>query len=249
MKKAKKKGMHPAVAVGFLVLAGGFAAKTMLGGGAGQPAVGATGGTMAPASDAADAPAEPPSGDSIHWRDLLAVHGSYDKKVPVRVAFSTLAELTHAAPVPIGETQPVAGARWTGADPPAIHVGVVMISAASRRAVIDGRVVGIGDPIGDARVGSIERDVVILKMGERALTYDFDNEYPREFRSEQTLREQERARQAAEAAAAAANPEPAKADETMQVVDKAVEAIGGGHKADTKSAGKSAAKKPLEEGK
>jgi len=234
VKKAKKKGLHPAVAVGFLVLAGGFAAKTMFGAAVGPAAGGATVDASAPVADPAAAPAEQPGSPTSVWQDLLAVHGSFDRKTAVRVAFSTLAELKGVSPAPFGETVPGERGRWTGEDPPTIHVGVVMVSAASRRAVIDGRVVGIGDKVGNTVVAAIERDVVILQMGERQLTYDFDNDYPREFRAEQALREQEGAQQAADEAAAAANP-------------AAAETKAGDGK--TPHAGKTAAKKPLEEGK
>jgi len=226
MKKVKKKkGLHPAVAVGFLVVAAGVAANSFLGG--------ANGPTLSVASDIPEAAAEPQDGavgEPIAWQDLLAVHGSYDRKTPVRLAFSALVELQNAAPAPSGETRPIAAGRWTGADPPAIHVGVVMISAGSRRAVIDGRVVGIGDPLGGTTIAAIERDVVTLKMGEQLLTYDFDNEYPREFRPEQTRREQERAQQAAEEDGKAADVK-----DGGEAIDKRLE--------------QSAAKKPPEEPK
>lgn len=244
MKKVKKKkGLHPAVAVGIFVVAAGFAAKSFLGmaNGPAPSVVGDTASAPAEAAATTAAPADGPDCETIAWKDLLAVHGSYDRKAPVRLAFSTLAELEHVAPAPSGETRPIAAGRWTGVDPPAIHVGVVMISAAARRAVIDGRVVGVGDPIGDTTIAAIERDVVTLKMGAQLLTYDFDDAYPREFRSEQSLREVERAQKAAEEAAAAA-----RTDQPASVDDKAAGQKDGGATID-KLLEQSAAKKPPEE--
>lgn len=239
-KTKKKKGLHPAVAVVFLVLAGGYAGKSVfdqLGG----PAPGPGAGAAAPAGTVDVAAASGPAPDAAVFCDLLAVHGSYDRKIPVRLAFSTAADAGQPAPSPLGETAPVAApGRWVGADPPAVQLGVVMISDGSRRAVIDGRVVGVGDPVQNASVVAIEQKVVTLKMGERLLTYDFDDRYPREFRGEQALREQERARQAAEAASAAAPEAAPKAGD-------------GKDGKDGKTAGDAAqqnvAKKTVEEGK
>lgn len=192
MKKARKKGLNPVVAVLFLVVSGGIAAHQLLGGGslgARLPALVGGGGdptAMPPDENAvADASATP----QIPWRDLLAVHGSFDRRTAVRRAFSLLADVASTtAAAPGGESQPVETGRWTGADPPSLQLGVVMLSESSRRAVLGGRVVGVGDVVSDGRITAIERGTVTVKWASRTLTYDLDGPFPREFRAEQQRR-------------------------------------------------------------
>jgi len=191
VKKAKKKGLNPIVAVLFLVISGGIAARQMIGiGGLGASLPQLVGGdadllSMPPDEDAT---ADGAPADQVQWHDLLAVHGSFDRKAPVRMAFSVLADSASTAAAPGGEMQRVEAGRWIGEDPPTLQLGVVMLSESSRRAVLGGRVVGIGDAIAEGRITAIERGTVSLKWGGRTLTYDLDGPLPREFRAEQQRR-------------------------------------------------------------
>lgn len=184
MKKAQKKGLHPVVAVLFLLVSGGIAAKQFAGGGI---SVGGLG--LAPAGSADDELAldgeqEQTTASAVRWRDLLAVHGSYGREAPVRMAFAALEAATARPAAPAGETRPVADGRWVGEDPPSLQLGVVMVSAGSRRAVVGGRVVGVGDALGGGTVTSIERGHLVLSWSGRSLTYDLGDPQPREFREE-----------------------------------------------------------------
>lgn len=194
MKKGKqKKGMNPVVAVLFLVVSGGVAARQLLGPtGLGDALPSLVGGG---AADALPLGAEDSQGEKVaepvQWTDLLAVHGSYDRTRPVRVAFSTLAELAAVAAAPGGETMASDAARWRGDDPPSLRLGVVMISAASRRAVLGGQIVGIGDAVAAGKVVAIEAGTVVLRWQDKNLTYDLDGAQPREFRAEYQRRQAE----------------------------------------------------------
>jgi hypothetical protein len=128
---------------------------------------------------------EPPPGI-----DLLVQHGSWNPATSVRMAFATVVADAAAvlAAAPAGEVAGPANTQWIGVDPPSMHVGVVMVGDAVRRAVVDGLVVGLGDSIGRALIVAIERDYVVATWGGRRLTYDFDNEHPREFRAEMQRR-------------------------------------------------------------
>lgn len=182
MKKAKKKakkGVHPAVAVLFLCVSAAVAARQLMGGG-GSPLLG-----TGPVDDAMPQDSvESGVTDAVHCGDLLFAHGSFDASKLVRVAFSALPQAAQAAAAPSVETRPLELGVWVGEDPPVLQLGVVMVSEASRRAVLGGRVVGIGDQIDKGEVMAIERGSVMLRWNGRVLTYDLEEQYPREFRSE-----------------------------------------------------------------
>jgi hypothetical protein len=197
--RARKKRLHPGVAVAMLAVALAVAGRAWFGGGAGAgTAPGAQqddelpldGGEALPES-AGDAPAR--------TSDLLAIHGSWPAGRAVRLAFSSRAADGGSAPAaaPAGEIMPSGTSLWQGTDPPALRLGVVMVSADARRAVLDGNVVGVGDVLGDVRIATIDRGAVTVEWGRRHLTYDLEDDAPREFRAE-------RARRAARAAAAGA---------------------------------------------
>lgn len=184
MRKAKKKkGINPVVAVLFLGMSAAVAARQLLGGG--EIAILGTGqAEEAMPSDGAPAQVE----DAVNCGDLLLAHGSFDHTKPVRVAFSTLAQVAQVAAAPGGETRSADFGAWSGDDPPMLQLGVVMVSEASRRAVLGGRVVGIGDKIDAGEVMAIERGSVMVRWKGRVLTYDLEEQYPREFRSEMVRR-------------------------------------------------------------
>jgi hypothetical protein len=127
--------------------------------------------------------AGPDATDEGPGRDLLAAFGSWDGVGTVRLAFAAVAEAAVAA-APAGETGALAPQQWVGADPPRLHVGVLLVGDAARRAVLDGHVVGVGDRLGEALVVAIERDRVVLTWSGRRLTYDLASDHPREFHGE-----------------------------------------------------------------
>ncbi|MBL8731237.1 MAG: hypothetical protein JNN13_02580 [Planctomycetes bacterium] len=190
MKRKAKKGMHPGVAVLMLLGCGGIAAKSLFGSAAEVVDAGAS-----PANEVVapveGADVEVPGAGS--GRDLLLEFGSYEKGGLVNCAFRVLADVAPA--VPAGETQAYGGDReWEGDDPPQLHIGVLMVSDKSRRAVVAGRVVGIGDEVAGGVVTAITNSSVITQWNGRRLTYDLDSDVPREFRSELARRlERERA--------------------------------------------------------
>jgi hypothetical protein len=116
-------------------------------------------------------------------RDLLAAHGSWGGGQPVRCAFAALGEPAPLA-APMGESGAPAAAPWVGADPPALRLGVVPAGGGVRRAVLGGRVVGVGESVGSVQVVAIERDHVVVTWDGRLLTYDLEGDHPREFRAE-----------------------------------------------------------------
>jgi hypothetical protein len=129
---------------------------------------------------------ESPATGADQMRDLLALHGSWDPRASVRGAFRFF-EFPTALAAPAGEVGAPAP-RWVGDDPPQLRLGVVLISDLARRAVLDGRVVGIGDAVQQATVTGIERGCVTVTWSGRRLTYDLDGPVPREFRSELAAR-------------------------------------------------------------
>ena len=186
-RNKKQKGIRPAVAVLLLVVCGG-GAWWSLAGSLGGPAAGGGDAGAVGAGDFEPEPDGPEEGEgegeaNKPGRDLLAEHGSYERGKPVRMAFASLLDVAIQA-APAVETNAASGARWIGADPPAMHVGVVMVGETVRRAVVNGVVVGLGDNVGRTTVVGIERDAIHVVWGSRRLTYDLENEYPREFRSE-----------------------------------------------------------------
>jgi hypothetical protein len=203
MKRTRSRRVHPAAAVLILAASLAFVVRSVAGewwdqGVAGSPAEPAA----ADLSDGRNTDVEPVG------FDLLARHGSYEKGRGVRSAFALVVE---AAAVPAGESAPLAPRRWTGADPPQLALGMVMVSAAARRAVLDGRVVGVGDQVGDCRIEAIERDRVRCRWQGQPLTYEIGERVPCEFRAEMALRAAESGGQAT-GVAPAGMPAPAAVD-------------------------------------
>lgn len=205
-RRKKRKGVHPVAALGMFVAALAVAGRAMLGGDA----------DLGPDASAVSLDADPLDGTedggggsadaSVKWSDLLAVHGSFRPGREVRLAFSAF-EYPSFWAAPGGESGAYYG-RWTGEDPPLMKLGVVMISAASRRAVLGGRVVGVGDELDTVRVLQIDPGVVYVQWSGRRLTYDLDSDAPREFRGELAQRQVENkdGQEAAPGAAAAVTP-------------------------------------------
>jgi hypothetical protein len=184
-RRTRKKGMHPAVALVFLLVGGGFAAKSVLGSFGGTTPAGPQ--QAFSVELAADAGAEP----GALGRDLLAVHGSYDRRSRVQLAFHRPADASPAQ-APLAETAPAVHGDWDGAEPPRLRLGVVLVSEAARRASLGGRIVGVGDRFGEAAVHAIERGRVVVAWRGRRLTYELDDDVPVEFRAELARREAER---------------------------------------------------------
>lgn len=183
-RRRRKKGLHPLVAFALLAGSAAFAFLT-LGGGTATAMLDDPG--WYDDEDEFDEPGDS-GAEEVRWNDLLAVHGSLGEDVAVMHAFADAPQVQLLGAVPLGETAPGAGRRWRGGDPPALRLGVVMVSLGSRRAVVDGRVLGIGDTIADAEVVAIERDLLRLRWRGRELTYDLEDEVPREFRAERDRR-------------------------------------------------------------
>lgn len=120
-------------------------------------------------------------------QDLLAVHGSFDPASDVLFAFALPVEGLPAAPA--GETVSANPRGWTGEDPPRLRMGVVMIGADTRRVVVDGSVLGLGDTLGQAEIVAIDAGHMRLRWRGRMLTYDLGGEWPLEFRAEAASRE------------------------------------------------------------
>jgi len=195
----KKRGLHPAAAVALLVVCGGVAGRSLwsvLG-----PAGAATVGDAFAALGAepvdenvggADENAGAGAGDdpigATGASDLLAAHGSFDRRADVRVAFTVLADVPAASAAPGPETAGGMPRAWTGEDPPLQRLGVVMVAASARRAVLGGRVVGVGESLGQMRVVAIEPGVVTVEWRGRQLHYDLEDDAPREFRAERARR-------------------------------------------------------------
>lgn len=133
------------------------------------------------ADEAGDGVAGPAS------QDLLAVHGSFDPAADVHFAFAVPVEGLPAAPA--GETVSANPRGWTGEDPPRLRMGVVMIGADTRRVVVDGSVLGLGDTLGQAEIVAIDTGHMRLRWRGRMLTYDLGGEWPLEFRAEAASRE------------------------------------------------------------
>lgn len=178
-RKKKNRRTSPAAAAVLLVVCGGVALFSLRGQLGGVAAV-----DNGPAGAFVDDPAVEDVGDDTMAPgvDLLLQYGSWSGKDPVRMVFASLATSQPAA-APAGETARLAS-PWVGADPPTMHLGVLMVGDTVRRAVVDGRVVGLGDKIGRAMIVAIERDTMTATWGGKRLTYDLDDDQPREFRAE-----------------------------------------------------------------
>jgi hypothetical protein len=206
--KKRKKGMHPAVAVGLFLVCAGVAAYQFLGMRTAPPTA-AAGGDTPVADEVQDAPGGDPV--AVVWSDLLAKHGSFAKDSNVQLAFVVAEE---AAAAPAGEVTATRGSGWLGLDPPSLKLGVVMLAGAARRAVLGGKVVGVGDTVVDGEVSAIEPGKVVLAWRSRTLTYQLDSDVPVEFRAEAARREAER--QAAQQAASG-EATPAAEDDVADV--------------------------------
>ena len=253
--KKGKKGMHPAVAVGLFVVCGGIAAKQFLGMGAAPPPASVAGGDEAVAVDEGQA-AQEREPVAVDWQDLLAKHGSFARDSNVQLAFVVVEDAVAAAPLaaPAAEVETPSADTWRGADPPALRLGVVMLSGASRRAVLGGRVVGIGDAVGDAKVRAIEPGKVVVAWGSRTLTYQLDSDVAVEFRAEAARREAERkAAEPAPGAGTAAHEDADDADaspaEVLERVRAAAAKAGAGTNQSTTSAQSPAKSQPKSKSK
>ena len=181
-KKPKKRGLHPIAAVLILLASIAFVAKSTMGT-FGDSAVAEIVDLM-DFGDGLELVPDVESQEEVVWADLLAEHGSFDGQRHVRLAFFSIAEGDVVPAAPGVETAPVGSGRWVGSDPPLLRLGVVMVSGNSRRAVLAGRVVGVGDAVAGGEVVAIESGTLRLRWQHRNLTYDLDSEVPREFRAE-----------------------------------------------------------------
>lgn len=118
-------------------------------------------------------------------RDLVAEFGVYDGSDPVPECFAALPEAAATVLLPAAPSGETAGdaTQWTGDPPPQLVVGVIFVGERSRRAVVGGRVVGIGEVLGEARIESIERKGLLVVWRNRLLTYDMQSPFPREYRA------------------------------------------------------------------
>jgi len=189
--RGKRKGTSPVFAVLFLAAAGVVSVISLVGMRSASEAAPAGDGELAFEEPVAPQQAAEPDDIATNGIDLLAAYGSFAADFPVRLAFVAVAP-ADAVAVPLGETAAMLGI-WAGADPPALRLGVVMISGTARRAVLGGQVVGLGDEVQGACVRSIERGRVVVSWGARTLTYDLEDCWPREFRAEHARRAAESA--------------------------------------------------------
>lgn len=188
MTRRRRRSAHRAFAVLLLVGSCAFVA-TMVFGSFGARQAGPLGGWMAADADLPDDGGQDGAGAGV-FRDLLAVHGSFTGS-DVRMAFAASRDALALGAAPAGETATGGNARWIGDDPPRLVLGVVVVSAAAQRAVLGGHVVGVGDRVGEARVAAIEPGKVTVHWRDRLLTYDLENDVPREFRAELARRQQQ----------------------------------------------------------
>lgn len=190
-RRKQKKGPSPALAVGLLLAGVWVAARGLLGGGAVDPlAVGDHGGMDATVPDD-DGVGLDTDAEVVPFVDLLHAFGSYQRGREVRLAFAAF-EYPSFWAAPGGESDATYG-RWVGEDPPQLRLGVVMVSAGARRAVLGGRVVGVGETFDTCKVLTIDPGVVTIEWSGRRLTYDLQDESPREFRAELAQRRAEQA--------------------------------------------------------
>lgn len=181
-----RRGLHPAFAALALSLGLGVAGRSIFV--ALRPPSAGAADVAANVDDVSTPDAESSSSAAQEWQDLLALHGSWDRTGDVQLVFASADQMTPARPAPAGEVAVVSRDGWRGEPPPALRLGVVMLSGASRRAVLDGRIVGVGDRILDGEVTVIEAGMVVIRRGDRSLTYDFADTWPREFRAEAARR-------------------------------------------------------------
>jgi hypothetical protein len=181
-RKKKRQGMHPGLAVVILLVCGGIAAKSLLPK-AGPGPEGDDGSLSADAMVVDDEAAIDGVGSEAISVDLLAQHGSFAGRVALGLAFHVPADFVAAAPA--GETQQYATpGRWGEEEPPSLQLGVVMISSGSRRALLGGRVVGVGDEVDGVEITAISVGLVTGRWQGHQLSYDLEQVVPREFRAE-----------------------------------------------------------------
>lgn len=203
-RKKGKKGMSPVLAVLLLAIGAGVAGVNLLGGGRAEeplPDPSITGdGSLPPMADPGGTGEGLAAGSEAARLDLLAKLGSFAKDTVVPHVF-VKPELVTPGATPGPETAIQAVDGWIGADPPQLNLAVTMVSGRACRALLQGTVVGVGDTIVGCVVTGVTRDTVELSTADnRTLTYDFDLEWPREFRAtlaRRAAREKEREKQQA----------------------------------------------------
>ncbi len=219
-RRKQKKGPSPLFAVCLLLVGAWVAARGLLGGGvvADPLALGNQGSADGAVPDEATG-GQDTDAESVPFVDLLHAFGSYQRGREVRLAFAAF-EYPSFWAAPSGESGAAFG-RWVGEDPPLLRLGVVMVSEGARRAVLGGRVVGVGETFDACKVLTIDPGVVTVEWSGRRLTYDLQDESPREFRAEQAQRRAEQADATdagpnAEAAGKAADAIPESPKETRR---------------------------------
>lgn len=190
-RRKQKKGPSPLLAVGLLVAGVWVAARGLLGGGTADPFAVVNQGAVDDVAPEDVGGALDPEAEVVPFVDLLHAFGSYQRGREVRLAFAAF-EYPSFWAAPGGESDASYG-RWVGEDPPLLRLGVVMVSAGARRAVLGGRVVGVGETFDSCKVLTIDPGVVTIEWSGRRLTYDLQDESPREFRAEQAQRRAEQA--------------------------------------------------------
>lgn len=190
-RRKQKKGPSPLFAVGLLLAGVWVAARGLLGAGTADPlaVVNQAGGDETVPDETGAG--QDPEAEVVPFVDLLHAFGSYQRGREVRLAFAAF-EYPSFWAAPGGESDASYG-RWVGEDPPLHRLGVVMVTASARRAVLGGRVVGVGETFDACKVLTIDPGVVTVEWNGRRLTYDLQDESPREFRAEQAQRRAEQA--------------------------------------------------------
>lgn len=185
-KNNKKKGIHPGIAVLLLLGSVAFVTPKLMGSLSDNAASGIA---SLIGLDEEDDPEldELSEAEEVAWVDLIAMFGSVDRQPTVRMAFAAAPDINLTPSAPGGEMAPD-GERWIGDDPPLMRLGVIMVSEKSRRAVLGGSVVGVGDAINGGEVVAIDPGELRMRWQQRVLTYDLDSEVPREFRAESARR-------------------------------------------------------------
>ena len=112
--------------------------------------------------------------------DLLALCGSH---IPGTGVGEAMEWLPPVAPGPAVETS--AGPIEVAADqpPPAMRVTLILRAGRIRRAVVDGKVIGVGDPVVAGRVIRIAADGVEVEAQRRTWFYEINRLLPRGYES------------------------------------------------------------------
>jgi hypothetical protein len=99
---------------------------------------------------------------------LAARPDSLAQPLPVTFARNPFAYSTATlAFSPASEPTPAPGLVPRSAEGPRLHCAAVILGAGEATAIIDGRMVGIGDTVGDYRIEVINADGVTLRAGDR----------------------------------------------------------------------------------